>query len=265
MSSSGDRRRVLIVDDEEALAWSLSTRLEKVRPGCNGRHRLRRRDGAREAPRRRHAPSGGRRPDARNERDRSRPRRASHEQGAPRDRHDGVPDTGSRSARQELLGDPVPGETIRVRALPQPRRSVSRTRPRRLFRRDLGADLARHRPALRPLGHDGRAQHQPWRRRRPVVVRARGDSARPNRHPKRRGRVLRNHDVERRSVFDEARRHASRAIRDGQLAGAAHGELSADRRTRPSASPDGRAHVGARLDPVAARARRGGSDGGFHG
>jgi CheY-like chemotaxis protein len=32
MASGGDKRRVLIVDDEEALAWSLSTRLGKVRP-----------------------------------------------------------------------------------------------------------------------------------------------------------------------------------------------------------------------------------------
>jgi CheY-like chemotaxis protein len=32
MASGSDKRRVLIVDDEEALAWSLSTRLGKVRP-----------------------------------------------------------------------------------------------------------------------------------------------------------------------------------------------------------------------------------------
>jgi DNA-binding response OmpR family regulator len=32
MNAGGDKRRVLIVDDEEALAWSLSTRLGKVRP-----------------------------------------------------------------------------------------------------------------------------------------------------------------------------------------------------------------------------------------
>lgn len=42
MSSDGqqrsalvEQRRVLIVDDEEALAWSLSTRLEKARPRCS--------------------------------------------------------------------------------------------------------------------------------------------------------------------------------------------------------------------------------------
>ncbi len=32
MTTSGQRQRVLIVDDEEALAWSLSTRLAKLRP-----------------------------------------------------------------------------------------------------------------------------------------------------------------------------------------------------------------------------------------
>src|SRR5258706_3234989 len=32
MPANREKRRVLIVDDEEALAWSLSTRLEKIRP-----------------------------------------------------------------------------------------------------------------------------------------------------------------------------------------------------------------------------------------